>query len=91
MDYNRLPKSHQELFRDAVQSINAAARTGSGWPPNWPAALRMRQMSNQGGVWEMTWSFAGPDGRATFEFVEIDGEMGIEWRRIGNHEIYRDP
>ncbi len=39
----------------------------------------------------MTWSFAGPDGRATFEFVEIEGEMGVRWRRVGNHSILKNP
>jgi len=39
----------------------------------------------------MTWSFSGPDGRATFEFVTIDGQPGIRWRRIGCHDIYRSP
>ena len=36
----------------------------------------------------MTWSFAGPDGRATFEWILIDGELAIRWRRIGGHEVF---
>ncbi|CAB4901057.1 unannotated protein [freshwater metagenome] len=40
-------------------------------------------------IWEMTWSLARPDGRATFEFIERDGEVRILWRRIGNHSIYK--
>jgi hypothetical protein len=43
------------------------------------------------GIWEMTWSFAGPDGRATFEWIEIRGEPGIRWRRIGGHAIFGAP
>jgi hypothetical protein len=39
----------------------------------------------------LTWSFSGPDGRATFEFVTIDGELGILWRRIGDHRIFMRP
>ena len=42
-------------------------------------------------IWEMTWSFAGPDGRATFEFVTRDGEVRILWRRIGDHRIFHQP
>lgn len=40
----------------------------------------------------MTWSFASPDGRATFH-LEADGEAQPlpVWRRIGNHSIYQDP
>ena len=43
------------------------------------------------GVHEMTWSFSGPDGRATFEWVRIDGELAVRWRRIGGHRIFRQP
>ncbi|MDQ2788377.1 MAG: hypothetical protein M3Y73_01200 [Actinomycetota bacterium] len=41
-------------------------------------------------IWEMT-RFTGPDGRATFEWVKIDGTTGIRWRRIGTHEIFGEP
>ena len=40
-------------------------------------------------MWEVTWSFTGLDGRATFEYIDIDGELGIRWRRIGGHEILK--
>lgn len=47
----------------------------------------------------MTWSFSGPDGRATWEWttVEIDegGAKGqqpaMRWRRVGDHTILRSP
>ena len=39
----------------------------------------------------MTWSFASPDGRATFEIVTVDGEQRIRWRRVGGHEVFRNP
>ena len=51
----------------------------------------MRRIQGSAGVWEMTWSFAGPDGRATFEWISIDGELAVRWRRIGRHEIFRQP
>ncbi|MDK1010209.1 MAG: hypothetical protein QGM46_07325 [Actinomycetota bacterium] len=49
-----------------------------------------------GAVFEMTWSFAGPDGRATWEWagvVDADGEKHptVRWRRIGNHAIFKHP
>jgi hypothetical protein len=39
---------------------------------------------------EMTWA---PDGRATFHFgqEEHPGDQHITWRRIGGHEILRNP
>jgi hypothetical protein len=40
---------------------------------------------------EMTWSFASPDGRATFELVTVDGELRCRWRRIGDHDVFKRP
>jgi hypothetical protein len=51
-------------------------------------------------VFEMTWSFSGPDGRATWEWTEVDvvddtGERSrapaVRWRRIGDHKILGEP
>ena len=57
----------------------------------WPASLRVKAVESAPGIWEMTWSFSGPDGRATFEWVQIDGTLGVRWRRIGGHAIFRRP
>ena len=43
------------------------------------------------GIYEMTCWFASPDGRATFEFVTVDGELHCRWRRVGDHGVYRNP
>ena len=32
-----------------------------------------------------------PDGRATIEVVKIDGEPAIRWRRVGGHEVFKNP
>lgn len=40
---------------------------------------------------EMTWSFASPDGRATFEFLTVDGELCVRWRRVGDHDAFKNP
>ncbi|WP_268968313.1 hypothetical protein [Tomitella gaofuii] len=40
---------------------------------------------------EMTWSFASPDGRATFELVTVDGELRCRWRRVGDHGEFTRP
>ena len=60
-------------------------------PPAWPKSLRVRDVEGASGIWEMTWSFAGPDGRATFEWITIEGEQAVRWRRVGGHEIFNDP
>lgn len=91
-DYERLAPHEQALFRQAVARMNEAyANRGNQALPRWPASLRIRDVARKTGVFEMTWSFAGPDGRATFEVVTIDGEPAIKWRRIGDHRIFREP
>lgn len=87
-DYKRLSPSQRELFRRAVREINETYERGQTWPPSWPASLRIRQLRGAPGVWEVTWSFARPTGRATFEITRIDSEPAIKWRRIGGHEIF---
>ena len=70
---------------------DAARRRGKAWPPRWPARLRIKRVQGTASVWEMTWSYSGPDGRATFEFVEIDGTIGVRWRWIGDHSVLDNP
>ena len=91
-DLGHLDVRERQLFREAVRGINAAYEQARGpWPPAWPAALRIQSVTGAPGIWEMTWSFSGPDGRATFEFASVGGEPAIRWRRIGTHEIFREP
>lgn len=91
-DYRRLSEEERELFRQAVHVLNQAyARRGNRPLPRWPASLRLKAVQDAPGIWELTWSFAHPDGRATFEYVTIDGELAIRWRRVGDHRIFREP
>jgi len=91
-DFKRLSPAHQRLFRQAVARMNEAYAARGDQPlPQWPAALRIGSVRDHANVFEMTWSFAGPDGRATFEFIKVDGEPAIKWRRIGDHSIFRQP
>ncbi len=48
-------------------------------------------MQGNPGIYEMTWSFAGPDGRATFDYRSVNGETMLQWRRIGTHRIFDEP
>ena len=90
-DYARLSERERTLFRQAAHEINAAYQPGP--PPRfvWPARLRVKSVAGAPGVFEMTWSFSGPDGRATFEIVDLGGEPAIRWRRVGTHAIFRQP
>lgn len=92
-DFSSLPRDHQEQFRAIVAEFHDAAQAyvNSGGRSPWPKRLRVHPMSSAPGIWELTWSFASPDGRATFEFVSRDGESRVLWRRIGDHSIYRTP
>ncbi len=91
-DYKALSDREKELFRAAVREMNAAyVRRGDRAIPLWPASLRVKPVRDAPGIFEVTWSFSGPDGRATFEIIEVEGEPAIRWRRIGGHSIFREP
>jgi hypothetical protein len=57
----------------------------------WPGSLRVKSVRSAGGILEMTWSFASPDGRATFEFITVEDELRVRWRRVGDHEVFKNP
>lgn len=90
-DYAHLTEAERELFKDAVRELNQAYERRAGPLLTWPAALRVKRVRGHPSVWELTWSFTGPDGRATFEIIDIGGEPAIRWRRIGGHAIFREP
>ena len=94
-DFRRLSDRDKHLFREAVQTFSVACDRyiASGGTQRWPAALRVKPVESAPGVLEMTWSFTGPDGRATWEWssVEVQGERRpvVRWRRIGDHRVFR--
>jgi hypothetical protein len=92
-DWARLSKAERATFQEVVSGRfhPARERRRTDPPAPWPASLRVKDVEGGPGVWEMTWSFAGPDGRATFEWIEIEGETAIRWRRIGGHAIFGAP
>lgn len=70
--FPRLSARERALFLGAVAEINAAyAARGDRPLPAWPAHLRVRPIRGRSGIYEMTWSFTGPDGRATFSIAEV--------------------
>lgn len=92
-DFKRLSANEQQLFRTAVREAFAPAAERRAANPSaaWPRRLRVKGVRGAPGIWEMTWSFSGPDGRATFEWTKVEGEQAIRWRRVGGHEIFGDP
>ena len=91
-DYKRLSESDRARFKAALPDFIAACdRSAVDHAVSWPATLRVKAVQSAPGIWEMTWSFSGPDGRATFEWVQVDGQLAVRWRRIGDHSIFKDP
>jgi len=91
-DLRRLSDSEYRLFRKiAREDFSPACDRYRADRQSWPKKLRVKHIVGTERIFEMTWSFAGPDGRATFEWASIEGEAGIRWRRIGGHEIFKNP
>jgi hypothetical protein len=97
-DYTRLSAANRDLFRQAARGFNSACDpfAAANDLSSWPARLRVKSVVNEKGVFEMTWSFSGPDGRATWEWTPVvDGngheQSAVRWRRLGDHKIFRNP
>ena len=84
-EYQRLTSAQRRAFLAAVQQFVAGLVSGAFDP-----RLRIKRVKGQAGVWELTWA---PDGRATFEYGEEvrPGDPHIIWRRVGTHDIFRQP
>ncbi|HEY7270918.1 MAG TPA: hypothetical protein VH951_13920 [Dehalococcoidia bacterium] len=84
-DLAGLSPEQRRAFRSAVSRF--AADLTRGW---FRAGLRVKHVQGHQGVWEMTWA---PDGRATFQYGPeiMPGEPHVIWRRIGTHDIFREP
>lgn len=92
-DYGNLTDAERKAFRSAVQETFLPALAAREADPSrkWPTELRIKGVKGAKGVWELTWSFTDPDGRATWEWTKIEGEAAIRWRRVGSHRIFSDP
>lgn len=91
-DLRRLRPEHRAMFKSCVADFNSGCEryVRTGLMNSWRSSLPVARMRGAEPVWEMTWSFSGPDGRATFQLVERDGETVVLWRRVGSHQIYND-
>jgi len=91
-DYKRLSPSEQVLFRVALRVfVEACDRYAVNPSSAWPTSLRVKGVENAPGVLEMTWSLSGPDGRATFAWIQVEGQLAVCWRRVGGHGIFERP
>lgn len=92
-DYRRLKPEHQRAFVNVVRTKFVPACDALAEDPAavWPKSLRVKAVRGAPGVLEMTWSFASPEGRATFELVTVDDELRCRWRRVGDHDVFKTP
>lgn len=92
-DYRRLKQEHRQTFRQVVVAkfIPACDALAADPATPWPRSLRVKAVQGAPGVLEMTWSFASPDGRATFELVTVENELRCRWRRVGDHALFGNP
>lgn len=87
-DYRRLNPEHRATFGGVLETEFSAAFSAAcdglavDSSTRWPRSLRLRPVRGAAGVFEMTWSFAGLDGRGTFEPVTVDGGLGCRWGRM---------
>jgi hypothetical protein len=85
-DFDRLTPAEQLAFLAAiaqfVEDLHAGGKFRKG--------LRVKGVKGATGIFEMTWA---DDGRATFQYGESvrKGEPHIVWRRIGTHDIFKQP
>jgi hypothetical protein len=92
-DLGRLKPEHAVEFKKVVADRFVPACDACAEDPSrpWPASLRVMPVRSSRGVFvfEMTWSFASPNGRATFELLTVDGELRVRWRRVGDHDVFK--
>jgi len=90
-DYARLSEAEKGRFKKVLPAFVAACDRYAADPSaSWPASQRVKDVEGAPGLFEMTWSFAGPDGRATFEWTAIEGARSLRWRRIGGHRAFKE-
>jgi hypothetical protein len=84
-DFANLTLEQRARFRTAVASFVRCLKAQQFDP-----GLRVKAVQGAQGIWEMTWA---PNGRATFSYgiPRRPSEAHIIWRRIGTHDVFRQP
>jgi hypothetical protein len=86
-EYRKLTPEQKKRFGAAVTKLVAALQQT---PPRLPGEPLVNPLSGHRGVYELRFA---ADGRATFTFgAPVRGtQPHIIWRRIGGHEVLREP
>jgi len=85
-EFEALTREERKQFIKAMKYMVTDMRAGQPFR----ASLRVKRVQGHPRILEMTWA---PDGRATFEYGDEvhAGEPHITWRRIGGHDILKNP
>jgi hypothetical protein len=85
-DFAALTAPQRSRFLDALRKLVNDLNVGQPIRPG----VRVKGVRGHQGVFEMTWA---PDGRATFHYGTSPkaGDTHIIWRRIGGHDILKQP
>ena len=85
-DFDRLSPAQQAALLAAVTQFVEDLRDGGPFRKG----LRVKGVQGASGIFEMTWA---DDGRATFQYGDavVEGEPHVIWRRVGTHDIFRQP
>jgi hypothetical protein len=85
-DFDRLSPAQQAAFLAAVAQFVEDLRKGG----QFRKGLRVKGVQGASGLFEMTWA---DDGRATFQYGDavLEGEPHVIWRRVGTHDVFRQP
>lgn len=86
-EFFALPPEKQRLFRRALRLMVEDIRRGRPFRPS----LRVKSVQGYPGIFEMTWEM--PNCRATFGYgtPRRPGDTHVIWRRIGGHDILKNP
>ncbi|HEV8193863.1 MAG TPA: hypothetical protein VGP82_20635 [Ktedonobacterales bacterium] len=85
-EFRKLSPRERALLGAAVRAMVDDLKAGMPFRPS----LRIKGVQGYQGIYEMS---RAPDGRATFHYGQQvqPGEAHIIWRRIGSHDIFKDP
>jgi hypothetical protein len=85
-DYKKLDAKAKQAFLVAVRQFVSDLDSGGSFTPR----LRVKAVQRTERVFEMTWA---ADGRATWMFGRsiVEAEPHVIWRRIGSHDIFKEP
>ena len=85
-EFNRLSVAQQDSFLKAVQRYIIGPYKAGQQPPS-----HIFHKVSGYAIYEFRWDLSGRFRATCSMSIANSGEVLIEWRRIGGHEIYQNP